>query len=100
VPQRKFKTNIVVCLRPEEAGWFRATILGVPAVVTAGMSREDACEMAVVALVQVLGAEPEREADGTYERVRLEVSTVRAVQRDTGGRGRPKSPARSASESS
>ena len=98
MPQRKLKTNIVVCLRPDEAGWFRATIPGVPSVVTAGMSREDACVMAVDALMQVLGTEPEREADGTYERVRLEVSIVRAAQRDTGGRGRPKSPARAASE--
>jgi predicted RNase H-like HicB family nuclease len=91
--QRKFRTNIVVRLEPDEAGWVRAAVPGMPSVVTAGVSREDAVEMAVDALMQVLAVDPEREAGGDYERVRLEVSVSRSAQRES-GRGRAKPPAR------
>jgi predicted RNase H-like HicB family nuclease len=96
--QRKFRTNVVVCYEPDEAGWISATLPGMPSVVTAGVSREDAREMAIDALMQLLAAEPERQAGGDYERIRLDVSTGRSVQREP-GRGRPKSPPRPASES-
>ena len=92
--QRKFKTNVVICFEPDEAGWVRATLPGVPSVVAAGVSRDDALEMVVGALMQQLATEPEREASGDHERVRLDVSTARAGQREGGGRGRSKSPAR------
>lgn len=96
--QRKFRTNVVVCYEPDEAGWVRATLPGMPSVVAAGVSREDARDMAIDALMQMLAAEPERQSDGDYERVRLDVSAGRTVQRET-GRGRPKTPARPPSES-
>jgi predicted RNase H-like HicB family nuclease len=95
--QRKFRTNIVVSFEPDEAGWVRAWLPGMPEVVTAGVSRDDAREMVIDALMQVLAVEPEREAGKDYERVRLDVSAGRAVQRET-SRGRPKSPARQASD--
>jgi predicted RNase H-like HicB family nuclease len=91
LPQRKFRTNVVVCYEPDEASWIRATLPGIPSVVTAGTSRDDAREMAIDALMQVLGVEPERQIDGDYERVRLDVSTARSVQRQI-PRARPKSP--------
>src|SRR3954451_2498624 len=96
--QRKFRTNVLVCYEPDEAAWVKATLPGMPSVVTAGVSREDAREMAIDALMQLLAAEPERQAGGDYERVRLDVSTGRCVQREP-GRGRPKSPPRPAPES-
>jgi len=34
--QRKFRTNIVVSLEPDEGGWVRATLPGMPSVVTGG----------------------------------------------------------------
>src|SRR5262245_48918696 len=96
--QRKFRTNIVVCYEPDEGGWIKATLPGMPSIVTAGVSRDDAREMAIDALMQLLAGEPEKEAGGDYERVRLDVSAGRSVQRET-GRGRPKSPPRTAPES-
>jgi len=95
--QRKFRTNILVSYEPDEAGWIRATLPGMPSVVTAGMSREDALEMAIHALMQLLAVEPEREVGGDYERVRLDISPGRAIQRDA-VRGRPKSAPRPPSE--
>ncbi|MDA0168376.1 hypothetical protein OJ998_04695 [Solirubrobacter taibaiensis] len=87
--QRKFRTNVLVCLEPDEAGWVRASLPGMPAVITAGTSREDALEMVVDALMQLLAVEPARETGADYERIRLEVSSGRTAPRET-GRGRPK----------
>ena len=95
--QRKFRTNVVVSYEPDEAGWIRATLPGMPEVTTAGVSRDDAREMVIDALMQLLAVEPDRQAGGDYERVRLDVSAGRSVQRDA-GRSRPKSPPRPASE--
>ena len=81
--QRKFRTNIVVSYEPDESGWVRASLPAMPEVVTAGVSREDAREMVVDALMQLLAVEPERPAGADYERVRLDVSTSLAAQRDT-----------------
>jgi predicted RNase H-like HicB family nuclease len=80
--QRKFRTNIVVSYKPDESGWIRASLPAMPEVVTAGVSREDAREMVVDALMQLLAVEPERQAGGDYERVRLDVSISHAAQRD------------------
>jgi predicted RNase H-like HicB family nuclease len=95
--QRKFRTNIVVSYEPDESGWTRASLPAMPEVVTAGVSREDAREMVIDALMQLLAAEPERQAGGDYERVRLDVSTSHAAQRDT-TRAKAKSSTRSTSE--
>jgi predicted RNase H-like HicB family nuclease len=94
--QRRFRTNIVVCFEADDAGWVRASLPGMPDVVTAGVSREDAREMAIDALMQLLAVEPEREPGRDYERVRLDVSEGRSAPREM-GRGRPKSPPRPAS---
>ena len=80
--QRRFRTNVVVSYEPDEAGWIKPTVPAMPSVVSAGTSREDAREMVIDALMQLLAVEPEREVDGDYERVRLDVSTGGAVQRD------------------
>src|SRR5690349_2943836 len=95
--QRKFRTNVLVCFEPDEAGWVRASLPGLPSVVTAGTSREDALEMVIDALMQLLAVEPERASGGDYERVRLDVASGRALPRET-VRGRPKSSPRSAPE--
>jgi predicted RNase H-like HicB family nuclease len=95
--QRKFRTNVVVRYEPDECGWVRATLPGMPSIVTAGVSRDDAREMAIDALMQLLAVEPEREGGGDYERVRLDVSTGRSVQRET-SRGRPKPAPRPAAD--
>jgi predicted RNase H-like HicB family nuclease len=97
--QRRFRTNVVVSYEPDEAGWIRATLPALPSVTTAGVSREDAREMVVDALMQLLAVEPERQAGGDYERVRLDVSTSHAAQRDT-HRAKPKPSARSVSDPS
>jgi hypothetical protein len=99
MPQRKFRTNVVVRYEPDEAGWVRATVLGMPSVTTAGVSRDDAREMVIDALMQLLAVEPEREGGGDYERVRLDVSAGGVAQRDA-GRGRPKTSPRPSSPSS
>ena len=91
--QRRFRTNIVVSYEPDEAGWVRVTLPGMPSVATAGVSREDALEMAIDALMQLLAVEPERQAGVDYERVRLDVTTGRSIQGDT-SRGRVKPPGR------
>jgi predicted RNase H-like HicB family nuclease len=85
----------VVSYEPDEAGWVRVKLPGMPSVATAGVSREDALEMAIDALMQYLAVEPEREVGVDYERVRLDVTAGRSNQRDT-GRGRPKPPGRPA----
>jgi predicted RNase H-like HicB family nuclease len=91
--QRRFRTNLVVRHEEDEAGWIRATLPAMPTVATAGVSREDAREIVIDALMQLLGIEPERQNGGDYERVRLDVSTGGSAQR-TAGRTRPKSPPR------
>jgi predicted RNase H-like HicB family nuclease len=100
VAQRKFKTNVVICFEPDEAGWVRATLPGMPSVVAAGVSRDDALEMIIAALMQQLAVEPDRGAGGDHERARLDVSIARAVQREGSARGRSKSPARTPLERS
>lgn|SRR5690349_20117622 len=97
--QRKFRTNIVVSYEPDEAGWVRASLPAMPELVTAGVSRDDAREMAIDALMQLLSLEPERQDGGDYERVRLDVSTSHAAQRDT-NRAKAKPSARSSSDPS
>jgi predicted RNase H-like HicB family nuclease len=97
--QRKFRTNIVVSYEPDESGWIRASLPAMPEVATAGVSREDAREMVVDALMQLLAVEPERQVGGDYERVRLDVSTGHAAQRDT-TRAKAKPTARSTSDPS
>jgi predicted RNase H-like HicB family nuclease len=87
--QRRFRTNVVVSYEPDEGGWVKATLPAMPAVVTAGISREDAREMIVDALMQVLAVEPERQAGGDYGRVRLDVSTAVGAQRNTAARTKP-----------
>jgi hypothetical protein len=52
--QRKFRTNVLIRFEPDEAGWVRATVAGMPSVVAAGTSRDDALEMAIHALMQTL----------------------------------------------
>jgi predicted RNase H-like HicB family nuclease len=87
--QRRFRTNVVVSYEPDEDGWIRATLPGMTGVVTAGVSRDDAREMAVDALMQLLATDPQREAGADYERIRLDVTVVRSAPRDTArGRGR------------
>ena len=95
--QRKFRTNIVVSYEPDESGWIRASLPAMPEVITAGMSREDAREMVIDALMQLLSVEPERQEGGDYERVRLDVSAANVGPRET-GRGRAKSAPRPVSE--
>jgi predicted RNase H-like HicB family nuclease len=97
--QRRFRTNVVVSYEPDEDGWIRATLPAMPSVTTAGVSREDAREMVVDALMQLLAVEPERQAGGDYERVRLDVSTSHAAQRDI-QRAKAKPSARSTSDPS
>src|SRR4051812_21638247 len=53
-------------LRAGRGRLVRATLPGMPSVVTAGVSREDALEMAVDALMQLLAVDPERQAGGDY----------------------------------
>lgn len=96
--QRKFRTNIVVSYEPDDAGWVRVTVPGMPSVATAGVSREDALEMAIDALMQLLAVEPDRQAGVEYERVRLDVTAGRSIQGDA-GRGRSKPPGRPAAAS-
>jgi predicted RNase H-like HicB family nuclease len=87
--QRRFRTNVVVSYQPDDYGWTRAMLPGMPGVVTAGVSREDAREMVIDSLMQLLAAEPDREAGADYERVRLDVAIGQSVQHDTArGRGR------------
>jgi predicted RNase H-like HicB family nuclease len=83
--QRRFRTNVVVSYEPDEDGWTRATLPGMPEIVTAGVSRDDARETAIDALMQLLAAEPEREAGADYEPVRLDVTVGRSRNRTTLG---------------
>ena len=95
--QRRFRTNVVVSYEPDEGGWMRATLPGVPSVISAGTSRQDARDMVIDTLMQLLAAEPDRQAGGDYERVRLDVSVGHSAQREV-ARGRPKSSPRPASD--
>jgi predicted RNase H-like HicB family nuclease len=63
--QRKFRMNIVLSYEPDESGWIRASLPAMPEVVTAGVSREDAREMVIDTLMQLLSIEPERRTAAT-----------------------------------
>jgi predicted RNase H-like HicB family nuclease len=87
--QRRFRTNVVVSYEPDDDGWTKASLPAMPSVTTAGVSRDDAREMVIDALMQLLAAEPDRTAGADYERLRLDVSLGHSAQRDTTrGRGR------------
>ena len=78
--QRRFRTNVVVSYQLDEDGWTRAML---PGMVTVGVSRDDAREMVIDALMQLLAADPDRDGGADYERVRLDVSIGASAQPDT-----------------
>ena len=86
--QRRFRTNVVVSYEPDEAGWIKPTVPAMPSVVSAGTSREDAREMVIDALMQLLAVEREREVDGDYEtRASRRLDRRRRTARSATGEG-------------
>lgn len=81
------QVELTVIYEPAEHGWLTASIPAVPGTISTGRTREEARNNivdALAAMLSTLGQDAPHRAGTEQERIRLDLSHVRVIDRDLG----------------